>query len=110
MIAQSIDTEKRCDRLLELHRDFHARLKGGSLRLARLVDRLFVSPVITVAHYRQDFNVTYPTARSDLKKLEQLGILNEIPKMKAIAYFCPSIYLITYEGTHSISAHSPKKK
>lgn len=101
VVAQSIDTEKRCDKLLALHRDFHGRLKGGSVRLSRLVDELFSSPIITVNQYKSLFGVTYPTARSDLKKLEVLGIVSQLEKMEQITYFCLPIYRITFEGVHS---------
>ena len=97
VIEQSIDAEKRCDKLLKLHRDFHDRLKGGTVRLSKLVDRLFFSPVITVNQYKKAFNVTYPTARSDLKKLEAAGIVQPLPEMNAITYYSYPIYRITYE-------------
>lgn len=97
VVAQSIDTEKRCDKLLALHRDFHARLKGGSVRLSKLVDRLFSSPVITVNRYKSEFHVTYPTARSDLRKLQGLGIVQELEGMNVITYYCNPIYTITFE-------------
>lgn len=101
VVAQSIDAEKRCDKLLALHRDFHARLKGGSVRLSRLVDRLFLSPVITVKQYKMAFDVTYPTARSDLKKLEAFGIVQPLDRMDLITYYCPPIYKITYADVDS---------
>ena len=97
VIAQAKDTEKRCDRLLELHRDFHERLKGGAVRMSRLVDSLFKSPVITVTGYCKQFDVTYPTARSDLKKLHALGIIAPLDGLDIITYYCPSIYGVTYE-------------
>ncbi len=97
VVSQSIDTEKRCDKLLALHRDFHARLRGGSVRLSKFVDMLFSSPVITVNQYKAAFNVTYPTARSDLKKLEALGIIQPLNKTGQITYYCVPIYKITYE-------------
>jgi Fic family protein len=97
VISQSIDTEKRCDKLLALHRDFHSRLKGGSLRLSKQVDRLFSSPVITVNQYKSEFHVSYPTARSDLKKLEAAGIVQPLEPMDQITYYCVPIYAITYE-------------
>ena len=97
VVSQSIDTEKRCDKLLALHHDFHGRLKHGSVRLSKLVDRLFSSPVIAVNQYKSMFNVTYPTARSDLKKLEQLGIVQPLETMDRITYYCFPIYQITYE-------------
>jgi Fic family protein len=96
VVAQSIDTEKRCEKLLALHRDFHARLRSGSVRLSNLVDRLFKSPVIGVTQYSKEVKVTYPTARSDLRKLAELGILDDL-KMDPISYYCPSIYHITFE-------------
>jgi hypothetical protein len=51
VVIQSVDTEKRCEKLLALHRDFHERLKTGSVRLSNLVDRFFKSPVIGVTQY-----------------------------------------------------------
>lgn len=101
VVSQSIDTEKRCDKLLALHRDFHDRLKGGSVRLARLVDSLFTSPVITVNQCKTMFAVTYPTARSDLRKLEALGIVQPLETMDLITYYCAPIYKITYEDVEN---------
>jgi Fic family protein len=97
VVAQSGDTQKRCDKLLALHRDFQSRLKGGSVRLSKLVDDLFFSPVITVKRYKTQFSVTYPTARSDLRKVEALGIVTPLEKMNLITYYCAPIYTITYE-------------
>jgi Fic family protein len=101
VVSQSIDTERRCDKLLALHRDFHARLKGGSVRLSRMVDSLFSSPVISVKHYKSVFSVTYPTARSDLKKLEALGIVKQLD-LEWITYYCAPIYRITYEDVETV--------
>jgi Fic family protein len=96
VVIQSIDAEKRCDKLLMLHKDFHERLKGGSVRLSKLVDRLFSSPVISVNQYKRRFAVTYPTARSDLRKLEAFGIVEPLENWEQITYYCPSIYRVTY--------------
>ncbi len=97
VVDQSLDTGKRCDRLLALHRDFHGRLKAGSVRLSHLVDRLFRSPVIGVSQYSKEFGVSYPTARSDLKILAELGILEDVPMIDVITYRCPAIYKVTFE-------------
>jgi Fic family protein len=96
VVAQSIDAEKRCDKLLDLHKDFTDRLKGGSVRLSKLVNRLFSSPVITVNQYKRLFGVTYPTARSDLRKLEAFGIVQPLQGWEQITYYCSSIYAVTY--------------
>ena len=96
VISQAIDTAQRCERLLALHRDFHQRLKGGSVRLSTIVDTLFDTPVITVARVKQELGVTYPTARADLKKLEMLGVLQPLEGLPTITYYCDPIYAITY--------------
>jgi Fic family protein len=96
VVSQSTDTEKRCDKLLALHRVFHSRLKAGSVRLSRQVDNLFSSPVISVGQYKKDFDVAYATARSDLKKLATLGIIQELDA-SPITYYCDDIYRITFE-------------
>ncbi len=96
VISQSVDTEKRCEKLLALHRDFHDRLKAGSVRLSNLVDRLFKSPVIGVTQYSKEVKISYPTARSDLRKLAELGILQNLD-MDPITYYCSPIYSVTFE-------------
>jgi len=97
VVLQSIDAEKRCDKLLALHKDFHARIKGGSVRLSKLVDSLFSRPVTTVNQYKSQFKVTYPTARSDLRRLETMGIVQPLEGLDLITYYCDPIYTITYE-------------
>ncbi len=98
VVLQARDAEKRCDRLRSLHRDFHKRIKGaGSVRLSGLVDSLFEMPVITVKNYKNEFGITYPTARSDLNKLAALGIIDPLDGTDLITYFCPAIYNVTYE-------------
>jgi Fic family protein len=96
VVIQSVDAEKRCDRLLELQIEFRNRIKDGSVRLSQLIDALFSRPVITVSQYRNHFGVTYPTARLDLKKLEQAGIVQPLEGMDTITYYCDPIYSITY--------------
>jgi Fic family protein len=109
-IAQATDTEKRCDKLMNLYRDFHERIRnvrGGSVRLASLVDRLFMRPTVTVKGVKNDSRVTYPTAKSDLKKLESLGIVMPLEGMALATYYCAPIYDIIFgapaEGTNETS-------
>lgn len=96
VVAQSIDTEKRCDKLLMLHKDFHSRLKVGSVRLSKLVDKLFWRPVITVVQYQREFEVSYPTARADLKKLARFDIVEDLEYPDLLTYYCPEIYKVTF--------------
>ena len=103
VVVQALDTEKRCDKLLALHREFHQRLKGGSVRLSSLIDAFFATPVITVKTVKDRFRVTYPTAHSDLKKLVMLGIVKPLDRMNVLTYCCEQIYQITYEGVSGVS-------
>jgi len=96
VISQAKDTEKRCSQLVALHRDFHQRLKGGSIRLSAIVDGLFDNWVVTVMGVKNKMKVTYPTARTDLRKLESLGILSPVPNASQITYYCQQIFNITY--------------
>jgi Fic family protein len=95
VIYQSKITEARCERLMRLHRDFHKRTKVGSVRLSALIDKLFESPVLTVSMAQVICGSTYPTARSDLRKLADLGIIEQLANMAQITYYCFPIYSIT---------------
>jgi Fic family protein len=97
VVSQSVDAEKRCDKLLALHKELHKRLKGGSVRLSKLVDNLFLSPVVSVNQYKRLFGVTYPTARADLKKLAAAEIVKPLEGMDQITYYSSEIYIITFE-------------
>ncbi len=98
VIQSAEDTQKRCERLMSLHGDFHERLRkgAGSVRLSAIVDDLFVHPVVVVTHVATRQGVTYPTARADLRRLEQAGILRFLEGGAQIAYFCPQIFEITF--------------
>lgn len=97
VIDQANDAQKRCDKLLFLHKDFHNRLKKGTLRIAKILEGLFESPVVSVLNIKNKFGVSHATAKADLKKLEAMGILLEVTGMGNITYYCPEIYRVTYE-------------
>ena len=95
---QARDSQQRCEKLLGLHRDFHARLVKvrGSVRLAAIVDDLFRNPVAQVPTTAARHGVTYPTARADLSRLEAAGILKPFTNMPLITYYCEPIMKIIY--------------
>lgn len=98
VIEQARDTRERCEKLLSVHRDFHQRIQrhGGSVRLSSIVDSLFITPVARVPRIAERHNVTYPTAKSDLEKLLNVGILTQLPIQPQIAYYCRPILDIIY--------------
>lgn len=93
------DTESRCERLLDLNRDFHQRVQRlrGSYRLSTMIDELFDMPVVRVAYIAERHSVHYNTAKSDLDKLSAAGVLEPLEGMSTKTYFCPQIFAITYE-------------
>lgn len=99
VVEQAEDTLGRYDRLINLNRDFHDRVNasGGSVRLSRLVDELFLRPVIRVTTARDLLGVTYPTARSDLRQLAKLRIIREVDTGGQITYVCVPIFRVIYE-------------
>ena len=84
--------------MIALYRDFHDRLKAikGSMRLAAIVDDLFVTPAAIVTWTARKTQVTYPTAKKDLEKLENARILTRLRNMPQTAYICMPILDITY--------------
>jgi Fic family protein len=98
VIAQSKDAEKRCDALLDVWKQFKDKAKsiGGSYRLSTIVDELFVSPVVRISQVEKRFDITYPTAKSDLEKLVSERILVEIENSSPRTFICPTIANITF--------------
>jgi Fic family protein len=97
VVSQATDTEARCDKLLAFYRDFHKPLQKGSVRLSGIVDGLFQSPVVSVLSIKNKFKVTRPTAHADLKKLQALGVVQEMKESELITFYCPQIYDVTNE-------------
>ncbi|AUT00944.1 filamentation induced by cAMP protein fic [Nostoc sp. CENA543] len=98
-IEQSRDAIRRFDMLLNLRTQYMELLSqsNGNIRLNRLIDHLFESPAITIPQLAQMCNISYPTARADLERLVNVGILvesdiQERPKI----YFASHILDIAY--------------
>lgn len=97
-IEQVKDTEKRCERLLALSRNYKEKILqvGGSIRLNTIVDDLFISPVVQIPQIVNRCEITYPTAKSDIDKLCSVGILSEMTEQSVKTFLCPDIIDITY--------------
>ncbi len=98
-VAQSQDALARFDRLLTLREQYREMLGqiGGSIRLNRLLDRLFESPAVTVSQYAEMCEIHYNTARSDVRRLVAANILAESTlSARPRVYFAPEIVAIAY--------------
>lgn len=77
---QADDAIRRVEALVGLRDRFRqlvAEQSGASARLADIVEGLFATPVLTAPELTRRFDVTYPTAKSDIKRLIELGILKK---------------------------------
>ena len=96
--AQSVDSILRIDQLVNLRQDYHDRSKhlSGASRLHPIIEDLFAQPLIAVSNLTRIYKVTYPTASSDIKRLEELGILSELPGRYPKTFFASEIMKIAY--------------
>ncbi|MCL5883118.1 MAG: Fic family protein [Actinobacteria bacterium] len=78
--VQSMDAIERAKALNDLQADWRQRLAKAraSALLPRLADSLFQAPVITVPHAQKVLDVTYRSAKLNIKKLEEADILKEV--------------------------------
>ncbi|HEX8412254.1 MAG TPA: Fic family protein [Thermoanaerobaculia bacterium] len=90
------DAVARCDRLRAMRDDFHARADRQSGRMHRLIELLFVNPVVTVTEAMRRLDVSYPTARADIDKLQALEIVRELPDSYPKAFYAPAIMDAAY--------------
>ena len=99
VIAQAEDAIRRCREFNRLRKDFKVRLDGCSKtsRSHDIIDGLFTTPVVTIPSLVSQFNVTYHTARADVRRLMQVGILHEIENAYPRSYFSPELMQAAYE-------------
>ncbi|HEY2324937.1 MAG TPA: Fic family protein [Thermoanaerobaculia bacterium] len=74
---QADDAIQRSDSMLLLWRTYRERVAVArtSALLAAIVDELFASPATTIARVRDRLGITYPSAKNNVDKLVDFGIL-----------------------------------
>lgn len=75
------DAVRRTTLLLELRETYRDQLRK-SPRTRQLVDALFSNPYISAARVGSFLQVSQPTARAEIRRLEQLGLVREITGRK----------------------------
>lgn len=97
-VEQAKETIERCGQLQAIRETIRQKVNdsSGAARLHIIVDRLFNSPFVRVVELQKLLNVTFPTARSDCFRLEELGILTQLPNLSPITYYCPEIFNVAY--------------
>jgi Fic family protein len=74
---QANDASDRAHTMLALWKSFRDKVTTArtSALLTAIIDDLFASPATTIARVRDRFNITYPSAKNNVQKLVDLGIL-----------------------------------
>jgi Fic family protein len=91
------DAIRRCDQLVKLRAEYHAKADKHSGRMHALIDQLFSNPFVRVTDVRSRLDVTYPTAKSDIDKLIELEILIPLNNARPKTFFCPAIFDAAYQ-------------
>lgn len=98
-VSQARETIQRCERLVAIREQFISRTFdiSGSVRLNQIIEGVFHSPFIRVADLARQLDVSYPTAKADLERLERAGILALLPGATPKTYYAPEVFNIAYE-------------
>jgi Fic family protein len=85
----AVESLEKIEELVKLRRTYHERLQSArnSALLLKLVDQLFIQPVIRVADAQKAMGVTYPPALNGIEKLIAAKILSEIKPRNMPAKF-----------------------
>jgi len=76
---QARDAINRAKRLQDLQLEWHERLAGvRSASALRLADLLFQTPLVSIPQVQHALEVTYPTARNHVARLEDTDILRQM--------------------------------
>ncbi len=99
VIVQTNDAAERCRKLLDLRDKLTRKVRdlGGNTRLVTAIDRLVRNPVMTIADHARRANVTYPTAKTDLERLVELGVLRVLARVRPKSYVCGPMMKIIYD-------------
>jgi len=85
----AVESLQKIAELAELRKAYHRRLQSArnSALLLKLVDQLFIRPVIRVSDAQETMGVTYPPALNSIQKLIEAKILVEIKPRSMPAKF-----------------------
>ena len=99
VVEVATETTQRCDALLNLRTDLHARVAatGGKARLLRITDDLFENPLVRLTPLAERLGVKYDTAAADCRKLVQADILAEMPDARPKTFYSPEVFDLAYD-------------
>ncbi len=90
------DAIKRCERLLAIRDDHHSRADGRGVRMHTIVEALFANPIVRITDLANRLEVTYPTAKADIERLVEAGVLTELRDAYPKAFYARDIFDAAY--------------
>lgn len=98
-VQQSKDAIARCHRFRELRAEFPLRVQSHSPRTHTLIESLFRNPILSITEAAETMNVTYHTAKGDIDRLLDCGILTQLGNSRPKRYYSDEIVAIAYRET-----------
>lgn len=94
--SQAQDAVERIKRLQALRKRYREALAEAKapIRATRLIDRILVRQIISVSAAAKELEVSKPTARSYLRRLENIGALRELPSRYRQRWIAPEVISI----------------
>jgi Fic family protein len=107
-ILQANDSILRCHKFNRLRTEFHSRVDSPSPRSHQLVESLFTAPVLTIPSVQKQFGIHYQTAKSDIDRLVEAGILTPMEHSHPKSFFAREVMKIAYgESTEEQPEEQP---
>ncbi len=103
VIWQTKDAIRRCNKLNALKEEYKRKVTQRSSRSDPIIDDLFRHPLVTAPSVAAKHGVTQPTARSDIKKLVEAGILKPLKGTRPKAFYAEQIFVIAYGEAEQIN-------
>lgn len=95
-IEQSNSTILRCESLRSLRDDYIEKYVGLGHRMREIIELLFVRPVVRISFVAKECKVSHETARQDLRKLVDAGVLQTMKNTRPKAFACADIIAAAY--------------
>lgn len=98
-IAEGRETVSKLDRLLALRNEWMRLVtdKGMKVRVFSLIDALLAHHYVDIKSASRFIGAAYNTAKGDLARLAELGILEQVPDRSPTTYWAPAVMRIIYE-------------
>ncbi|MDA0832962.1 MAG: Fic family protein [Planctomycetota bacterium] len=94
--VQSDDSIRRCHMFNECRDKYHKKVGSPTARTHSIIEGLFCEPVVSITSIQRKYGVTYHTAKADLERIQEAGIITELANIRPRAFFARDLMAIAY--------------